>query len=79
MRPLIAVIGGVGWQELVLALVIVLLLFGPKRLPEIADAIGKSIRKFRTATRDATDDVKRELDEAKRDAQLDADPERDKP
>lgn len=58
--------GMTGWPEIVLVLVLVLILFGPKRLPEIADAMGKSIRKFKTATQDATNEVQRELDDAKR-------------
>ena len=47
-------------------LALVLVLFGPKRLPEIAEAMGKSIRKFKSATSDATRDVKRELDDVNR-------------
>ena len=62
-----AFLTGLGWQELVVILALVLLLFGPKRLPEIAEAMGKSIRKFKAATNDATRDVKRELDDAGRD------------
>ena len=61
--------GMAGWPEIVLILVLVLILFGPKRLPEIADAMGKSIRKFKSATKDATDEVQRELDDAKRSMQ----------
>jgi TatA/E family protein of Tat protein translocase len=61
-----AFISGLGWQELVLVLVLVLILFGPRRLPEIAEAMGKSIRKFKSATNEATRDVKREIDEAGR-------------
>lgn len=56
--------GMAGWSELLLILALALILFGPKRLPEIAEAMGKSIRKFKSATRDATDGVKRELDDA---------------
>ena len=52
-----------GWEWL-LILAFVLILFGPKRLPEIAEAMGKSIRKFKSATKDATDEVKREIDDA---------------
>ena len=59
--------GMAGWPEIVLILVLVLILFGPKRLPEIADAMGKSIRKFKSATKSATDEVKREIDEVGRD------------
>ncbi len=58
---------GLGWPEIVLVLALVLVLFGPKRLPEIAEAMGKSIRRFKSATNDATRDVKRELDDAGRD------------
>ena len=61
--------GMAGWPEIVLILVLVLILFGPKRLQEIADAMGKSIRKFKSATKDATDEVQRELDDAKRSMQ----------
>lgn len=42
-----------GPTELILILLIVLLLFGAKRLPEIANSMGKSIKEFRKATDDA--------------------------
>ena len=61
--PLAIIPGVTGGWELLLILALVLLLFGPKRLPEIAEAMGKSIRKFKTATSQATDEVKRELDD----------------
>ncbi len=48
--PLAIIPGVTGGWELLLILALVLLLFGPKRLPEIAEAMGKSIRKFKTAT-----------------------------
>ena len=38
---------GIHWQELVIVLLIVLLLFGPKRLPEIGRSLGNGIREFR--------------------------------
>ncbi len=55
--------GMAGWSELLLILALALILFGPKRLPEIAEAMGKSIRKFKSATREATDEVKREFED----------------
>ena len=65
MMNFLAIIPGMaGWSELLLILALALILFGPKRLPEIAEAMGKSIRKFKSATQDATDGVKRELDDA---------------
>ena len=50
-------IGPVGWNELVVILIIVLVIFGPKRLPELAEAMGKSIRKFKEASREVEDEV----------------------
>ena len=72
MKPVLAIIPGMaGWSELLLILALALILFGPRRLPEIAEAMGKSIRKFKSATRDATDEVKREIDEAKQNLESD--------
>ncbi len=39
---------GLGWQELVIVLVIVIIIFGAGRLPEIGGALGKSIKEFRS-------------------------------
>jgi sec-independent protein translocase protein TatA len=40
-------LGGLGWQELVIVLIIVVIIFGAGRLPEIGGAVGKSIKEFR--------------------------------
>jgi len=42
---------------LVVILVLVLIIFGPGRLPELGGAIGKAMREFRKATSDLTSDV----------------------
>jgi sec-independent protein translocase protein TatA len=42
-------IGGLGFQELVLILVVAVLLFGGKKIPEVAKGIGEGIRNFKTA------------------------------
>ena len=52
-----AFIGPVGWNELVVILIIVLVIFGPRRLPELAEAMGKSIRKFKEASRDVEEEI----------------------
>jgi sec-independent protein translocase protein TatA len=49
--------GNVGWTELLLIFLVILLVFGAKRIPEIARGLGKGIREFK----DATTDIKREL------------------
>jgi sec-independent protein translocase protein TatA len=51
-------LGGIGPWELVLILLVVLLLFGAKRLPEIAKGLGKGIRDFKAAMRDTSDELK---------------------
>ncbi|MCL4457826.1 MAG: twin-arginine translocase TatA/TatE family subunit [Nitrospirae bacterium] len=38
---------GLGMQELIIILVIILILFGAKRLPELAGGIGKAIKSFK--------------------------------
>ena len=43
----------VGWPELVLILLVLLLLFGAGRLPEIARQLGKAIQEFKKALKDA--------------------------
>ena len=45
-------IGGLGMQELIIILVILLLLFGSTRLPQLARGMGKSIREFKKGVSD---------------------------
>ena len=45
-----------GWQELLLILVIVIIIFGVGKLPEIGGAMGKGIREFRANATDDNDD-----------------------
>ncbi|MGZ4104053.1 MAG: Sec-independent protein translocase subunit TatA/TatB [Actinomycetota bacterium] len=47
-----------GWPELIILLVLLLLLFGAKRLPEIGRSLGRGMREFRDATKGLADDVK---------------------
>ncbi len=53
-------IGSIGGWEVFLILLVVLLLFGAKRLPELARGLGKGIREFKGAV----EGVEKELDEA---------------
>lgn len=47
-----------GAFELILLLVIILVIFGPGKLPDIGNAIGKGIREFRRASSDLEDSVR---------------------
>ena len=52
--------GPIGGQELFLILLIVLIFFGAKKLPELARGLGQGIREFRKAARDVQDEVEKE-------------------
>jgi len=41
---------GIGFQELLIILVVALLVFGPKRLPELARSLGRGVAEFRRAS-----------------------------
>ncbi len=43
---------GLGWQELTIVLVIVIIIFGAGKLPEIGGALGKGIKEFKTHASD---------------------------
>lgn len=49
---------GMGPMELLLIVVVLLLVFGARRIPEIAQGMGKGIREFKRAMKDVTDEVK---------------------
>lgn len=55
--------GSIGIQEILLILLIALLLFGAKRLPEIGRGLGKGIREFKKASRDISDKIAEDTDE----------------
>ncbi len=66
---------GIGMPELLVIAVIALLVVGPKKLPDIAKALGKGLAEFRKVTADATDTIKETLktDELKDELKKDVD------
>ena len=48
-----------GWPEIVAILAVVLLLFGAKKLPELAKGLGSGIKEFKKASRDVQDEIER--------------------
>jgi len=66
-------IGGIGITELIIILVIVLIIFGANKLPEIGGGMGKAIRNFKKATSepeeiDVTPKEKKEVESEKKDS-----------
>jgi TatA/E family protein of Tat protein translocase len=53
----------IGPTELIVVLMIALIVFGPKRLPEIGRTVGKSLREFRRASQDLRDELHLGLDD----------------
>lgn len=51
-----------GAGEIILILLVLLLLFGAKRLPELAKGIGKSLREFKKAANDIQDEIDTAVD-----------------
>jgi len=51
------------WYVLVIVLAIVLIVYGPGKLPEVGGAIGKAMREFRKASTDLQEDIKRSSSE----------------
>ncbi len=49
--------GSIGMPELIIIFLVVLLLFGSKRLPELAKGLGKGMREFKKATRELRDEL----------------------
>ncbi len=50
----------IGPMELIIVLVIILIIFGPGRLPDIGNAIGKGLREFRKASTEIEDSIRGE-------------------
>ena len=66
----------IGFPEIVVLLVLALIIFGPKRLPELGKSLGKGIREFRSSVsgekEDEEDEELRELQQSKAKAEADA-------
>lgn len=53
---------GIGAGEIILILIVALIIWGPRRLPKIAQTLGRTVRAMRKATYDFTSQVTKELD-----------------
>jgi len=59
----LAFIQNLNWTEVVVILIVFILLFGAKKLPELARGVGKSIKEFKKATSTIEDDIRNAMDE----------------
>ncbi|MEH7086905.1 twin-arginine translocase TatA/TatE family subunit [Neobacillus drentensis] len=56
----------IGVPGLILILTLALIIFGPKKLPEIGRAFGQTLKEFKKSTRELTDDVMKDIDDEKK-------------
>lgn len=68
MNTMFAMFGFGGW-EVVLILAVVLILFGAKRLPELAKGLGSGIKEFKKATREVTEEIQNAAEDKPQPAQ----------
>ncbi len=59
-----AAFGGIGWPEVIIVLLVVLLLFGGRKLPEMARGTGRALRIFKSETKGLMDDDDDDKDES---------------
>ncbi|MGC6427197.1 MAG: Sec-independent protein translocase subunit TatA/TatB [Akkermansiaceae bacterium] len=62
----IAIIPSLGGQEMILIFLVILLLFGAKKLPQLARGMGKSLGEFKKAREEFEDEIKKGADEAEK-------------
>lgn len=58
---------GLGTGEIILILLIILIFFGAKKIPELAQGLGKGMKEFRKAARDIQDEIETPGDQKKTD------------
>ncbi|MCM2531907.1 twin-arginine translocase TatA/TatE family subunit [Neobacillus ginsengisoli] len=56
----------IGVPGLILILTLALIIFGPKKLPEIGRAFGQTLKEFKKSTSELTEDVMKDLDDEKK-------------
>ena len=59
-------LSNIGIPGLILILVLALIIFGPKKLPEIGRAFGQTLKEFKKSTRELTSDVIDEVEDVKK-------------
>jgi len=72
--------GNIGWQGAIIILIVLLVVFGPKRLPEMGRSLGRGMREFKDSItgKDDDDDQPREISPAAQDETVPGAPPRER-
>jgi len=65
MKPFLVFLGGLGPGEIALIVLVLLIFFGAKKIPELARGMGRGIREFKDATREIKDEIEESTKEVK--------------
>ena len=63
-------LGSIGMPELILIFIVALIVFGPKKLPEIGKSLGKGLAEFKRASDDFKQSIQKEVDGLKEEAKV---------
>lgn len=66
LTSILLFLGSLGGSEMFLILLAILLLFGAKKIPELARGLGKGIREFKDASRDIKDELEEGMKDVKK-------------
>ena len=64
MKSVLIFLGGVGFQEVLLIGIFVLVFFGAKKIPEFMKGLGKGVREFKEGVKEMKDDVEKSAEVA---------------
>jgi sec-independent protein translocase protein TatA len=65
-------LGSIGMPELILIFIVALIVFGPKKLPEIGKSLGKGLAEFKRASDDLRQNIQKEVSSLEQEARLEA-------
>jgi sec-independent protein translocase protein TatA len=57
MKTIVAFLGGVGMQELLVIGVVILVFFGAKKIPDFMKGLGKGVREFKEGVKEVKEDI----------------------
>ena len=57
--------GNIGWGEVLVIMIVILLLFGARRIPEVMRSLGQGVREFKKSMNEVTSEIEKQPEEKK--------------